>query len=166
MLGLHSYQIFSLAGFSCINECSELSFHSFRQHPHTARCGHSKHSHETPHYGVSLAVELALCRDHYIFTSCHCYHGKERKSSVYRTSTAAISLRCLHISWFPWIPAEWAWLHCASGMPEGRRDVLFSPTMAFTLLCQRLSTSASVIRLPGLPAAHVKACANTQSTKC
>lgn len=48
---------------------------------------------------------------------------------------------------------------------KGRRDVLFSPTMAFTLLCQRLSTSASLIRLPGLAAAHVGACANTQSHK-
>lgn len=48
---------------------------------------------------------------------------------------------------------------------KGRRDVLFSPTMAFTLLCQRLLTSASLIRLPGLAAAHVGACANTQSHK-
>lgn len=49
---------------------------------------------------------------------------------------------------------------------KGRRDVLFSPTMAFTLLCQRLSASASLIRLPGLTAAHVEACANTQSARC
>lgn len=48
---------------------------------------------------------------------------------------------------------------------KGRRDVLFSPTMAFTLLCQRLSTSASLIRLPGLAAAHVEACANTTEHK-
>lgn len=47
-----------------------------------------------------------------------------------------------------------------------RHDVLFSPTMAFTLLCQRLSTSASLIRLPGFAAAHVEACANTQNTRC
>lgn len=77
------------------------------------------------------AVELALCRDHYIFTSCHCYHGKERKSSVYRTSTAAISLRCLHISWLPWRPAEWAWLHCASDMPEGATWCAFLPHYGF-----------------------------------
>lgn len=49
---------------------------------------------------------------------------------------------------------------------KGRRDVLFSPTMAFTLLCQRLSTSASLIRLLGLAVAHVEACANTQNTRC
>lgn len=49
---------------------------------------------------------------------------------------------------------------------KGRRDVLFSPTMAFTLLCQRLSTSASLIRLPGLAAAHVEACADAQNARC
>lgn len=103
----------------------------FPQHPHTACCGHSKHSDETPHYEVLLAVELALCTDHYIFTPCHCYHGKERKSSVYRTSTAAISLRCLHISWLPWRPAEWAWLHSASDMPEGATWCAFLPHYGF-----------------------------------
>lgn len=90
------------------------------------RCGHSQ---ETLHYEVLLAVELALCRDHYIFNSCHCYHGKERKSSVYRT--AAISLRCVHILWLPWRPAEWACLHCASDMPEGAAWCAFSPHSSF-----------------------------------
>lgn len=103
----------------------------FTQHPHTVCCGHWKHSHETAHYEVLLAAELALCRDHYIFTSCHCYHGKERKSSVYRTSTAAISLHCLHISRLPWRPAEWAWLHCASDMPEGATWCAFLPHYGF-----------------------------------
>lgn len=44
---------------------------------------------------------------------------------------------------------------------KGRHDVLFSPTMAFTLLCQRLSTSAPLIRYPSLAAAHEEACADT-----
>lgn len=49
---------------------------------------------------------------------------------------------------------------------KGRRDVLFSPTMAFTLLCQRLSTSASPLRRPGVlaaAAAHAESCANTHT---
>lgn len=116
-----------------------------------------KHSHETPHYEVFLAVESVLCRDHYKFTPCHCYHGKERKSSVY-TASAAISLCCLHIL-------------CCHGdhrnehdctlhqtCRKGRRDVL-PPTTAFTLLCHRLSTSASPVHFTG---AHVKASATTQ----
>lgn len=104
---------------------------SVSTHPHTARWRHWKYLYETPHYEVLLLVELALCRDHYIFTSCHCYHGKERKSSVYTTSTAAISLHCFHISRLPWRPAEWAWLHCASDMPEGATWCAFLPHYGF-----------------------------------
>lgn len=62
-----------------------------------------------------LAAELALCRDHYIFTSCHCYHGKERKSSVYRK---------LHCSHFPVLPS-----HLTVAMETGR--------MSMTALCVR-----------------------------
>lgn len=77
---------------------------------------------------------LAVCRDNYIFTSCHCYHGKKRKSS-----TAAISLRCLHISPLPWWPAEWAWLHCASDTPEGPMGCAFLPPLWLSLCCVRVS---------------------------
>lgn len=66
-----------------------------------------------------LTVRLLLAgrRDHYIFSSCHCYHGKERKSS-----TAAISPRCLHIRCHGDRPSEH---DCAVRQTrrKGRRDI-------------------------------------------
>lgn len=91
---------------------------------------HIEKAHDT--HSVSSAVELTLCVEHYIFTSYHCYHGKERKSSVYTTTTtAAISLHCPHISWLLWRPAEWACLHRASDMPEGTKWCAFLPHYGF-----------------------------------
>lgn len=105
-----------LSIFSHLLAFPALTSSVFTQHPHTACCGHWKHSHETPHCEVfSLAAELALCRDHYIFTSCHCYHGKERKSSVFRK---------LHCSHFPVLPS-----HLTVAMETGR--------MSMTALCVR-----------------------------
>lgn len=130
--GLHSYQFFSLAGFSRINE---LSFYTAptRCILWTLKNTHMKHL--TVRF--SLAAELALCRDHYIFTSCHCYHGKESKSSVYR------KLLCSH---FPVLPSHLtvAMETCRTSMTAlcvrhaGRGDVMcFSPPLWLSLCCVR-----------------------------
>lgn len=123
--------------------------------------GRWKRSHEPPHCEVFVAAVLALCTDHYIFTSCHCYHGKERKSSVYRK---------LHCSHFPVLPS-----HLAVAMETsrtsmtalcvrhaGRGDVMCFSSYAMS----EASASASLIHSPAWTVAHVEACASAQGTKC
>lgn len=71
-----------------------------------------------------------------------------------------LCLHNLHCSHFPPLPSHLCGCHgdqqnehdCTVRQTcrKGRRDVLFSPTMAFTLLCQRLSTSVARICLPRL----------------
>lgn len=110
-----------------------------------------------------LTVRLlpALCRDHYIFSSCHCYHGKERKGRA-----------PLHCSHFPMLPS-----HLAVAMETGRASMTapcvrragrdgvmwFSPpppAMVLALLSEA-RTFGTTDPLSGLTVARVEACALT-----
>lgn len=114
--------------FCCINECRCKIIHTLKRCDETSRCE------------VVPAVESTVCSDHCIFTSCHCYHGKERTSSVYRSSTAAISLRCLHVFWLPWRPAMSMTALCVRRAGRGNVMCLSISTISFTLLRWGLST--------------------------
>lgn len=131
---------FTVINFSHLPASPTLMSSVFTRPPHTLHCilWTLKNTH-MKHLTVRflLAAELALCRDHYIFTSCHCYHGKERKSSVYR------KLLCSH---FPVLPSHLtvAMETCRMSMTAlcvrhaGRGDVMcFSPPLRLSLCCVR-----------------------------
>lgn len=147
---------FSLVGLTCINELRLLSAHT-----HCVLRTFRSLTRTNLTMRFLLAVKLALCGDHYIFTSCHCYHGEERESSVYTTSSAAISLRCLHIFGVAMETSRMS-MTALCVRHAGRGDVMRSPppppptTVAFTLLCQRLLTSASLINFAKLKATRAR----------
>lgn len=155
--------IFLTFGFSCINECSELSFHS----THTLRAvdiqnAHMKHLTMRIYWLWNwLCVEITIYSPPVTVTMA-------RKGRALSTEPPLQPFPCAAFTFHGCHGDQQNEHDCTVRQTcrKGRRDVLFSPTMAFTLLCQRLSTSASLIRLPGLAVAHVEACANTQNTGC
>lgn len=125
--GLHSYQFFSLADFSGINEPSFLT-----RHPHAAFCGHWK----TLAWNTSLWgfrwQQSWLCAKITIYSPPVTVTMVRRGRALStESSSAAISPCCLHISPLPWRPVERAWLHCASDMPEGATWCAFLPHYGF-----------------------------------
>lgn len=122
------------------------------QCPHTVRCVNIENAF------YSLCTEITIYSPPVTVTMAR----KGRALSTEASSAAAIFLCCFHISPLPWRPTEWAWLHCASDMPEGETWCAFLPHYGFhSAVSEALNFSISDGSL-GLAVAHVKACAKAR----